>query len=87
MTAAERKAQERRHDIESPADAWLHRWFLVANASRARAYVQRTGSPGHDEARAWEDEAARHKGATDRRRTTRRRPTPPPMPRATCWRG
>ena len=67
MTAAERKAQERKQDIESPADAGMHRWFLVANASRARAWVQRVGSPGYDEARAWEDEQARHSGATDLR--------------------
>lgn len=67
MTAAERKAQELKHDVESPADAGMHRWFLVANASRARAWVQRVGAPGYDEARAWEDEQARHKGATDLR--------------------
>ena len=67
MTAAERKAQDMRHEVESPADAGMHRWFVVANASRARAYVQRIGSPGYDEARAWEDEGPRHKGATDLR--------------------
>jgi Protein required for attachment to host cells len=67
MTAAERKAQEMRHDIESPADSGTHRWFVVANASRARAWVQRVGSPGYDEARAWEDESVRNKGATDLR--------------------
>ncbi len=33
-------------DIPSPAEPGPHRWFLVANASRARANVQRIGSPG-----------------------------------------
>ena len=67
MTAAERKAQDLRYEVESPADAGMHRWFVVANASRARAYVQRIGSPGYDQVRDWEDEQARFKGGTDSR--------------------
>ncbi|MDI3305460.1 MAG: host attachment protein [Acetobacteraceae bacterium] len=66
MTGAERKAQELRQDIESPADAGMRRWFVVANASRARAYVQRIGSSGYDQVRDWEDEHARFSGGTDR---------------------
>lgn len=66
MTGAERKAQEQRLDVESPADAGMHRWFVVANASRARAYVQRIGSSGYDQVQDWEDEHARFSGGTDR---------------------
>jgi hypothetical protein len=78
MTAGERKAQDQRRDVESPADAGMHRWFLVANASRARAFVQRIGSPGYDEIRDWDDPEARLSGATDLR------PHDPAAPEATA---
>jgi hypothetical protein len=43
----------------SPAEPGSHRWFVVANASRARAYVQRIGSPGYDLVREWDVPEAR----------------------------
>jgi protein required for attachment to host cells len=46
-------------DDPSPAEPGPHRWFVVANASRARAYVQRIGSPGYDVVREWDDPGAR----------------------------
>lgn len=38
----------------SPAEPGPHRWFVVANGSRAQAYVQRIGSPGYDRVQAWD---------------------------------
>ena len=43
----------------SPAEPGPHRWFVVANTSRARAYVQRVGSPGYDVLREWDSPEAR----------------------------
>jgi len=41
-------------DNPSPAEPGPQRWFVVANGSRARAYVQRVGSPGYDRIREWD---------------------------------
>lgn len=46
-------------DDPSPAEPGPQRWFVVANASRARAYVQRVGAPGYDVVRAWDHPDAR----------------------------
>ena len=46
-------------DDPSPAEPGPHRWFVVANASPARAYVQRIGSPGYDVVREWDHPDAR----------------------------
>jgi protein required for attachment to host cells len=46
----------------SPAEPGLHRWYLVANGSRARAYVPRLGSPGYDIVREWDAPEARLTG-------------------------
>ncbi|MBX6375738.1 MAG: host attachment protein [Acetobacteraceae bacterium] len=35
------------------------RWYLVANGSRARAYVQRVGESGYDLVRSWDEPDAR----------------------------
>lgn len=35
------------------------RWYLVANGSRARAYVQRLGESGYDAVRSWDEPDAR----------------------------
>ena len=43
----------------SPAEPGPHRWFVVANGSRARAYVQRIGNPGYDVVREWDSPEAR----------------------------
>jgi hypothetical protein len=43
----------------SPAEPGQHRWYLVANGSRARAYVQRVGAPGYDVVREWDAPDAR----------------------------
>jgi hypothetical protein len=43
----------------SPAEPGSQRWFLVANGSRARAYVQRIGNPGYDVVREWDAPDAR----------------------------
>ena len=43
----------------SPAEPGPHRWFVVANGSRARAYVQRVGSSGYDVVREWDAPEAR----------------------------
>jgi hypothetical protein len=43
----------------SPADPGPPRWFLVANGSRARAYLQRVGAPGYDVLREWKAPEAR----------------------------
>ena len=37
------------------------RWFIVANGSRARAYVKRLGESGYDAARSWDEPDARTK--------------------------
>ena len=55
-------------DPISPADGGGQYWFLVANQSRARAYVQRVGSRGYDVARDWDDPGARVAGRTDKDR-------------------
>ncbi|WP_135467093.1 host attachment protein [Crenalkalicoccus roseus] len=47
----------------SPAEPGPHRWFVVANGSRARAYVQRIGSPGYDVLREWDAPEARMSSA------------------------
>lgn len=67
MTAAERKAQERARQVDSPAESGTGRWFLVANGSRAQAWKQRVGSRGYDLARDWDDPEARFNGTTDLR--------------------
>ena len=36
-----------------------HRWFVVVNGSRGRAYVQRVGSRGYDAVRNWDEPDAR----------------------------
>jgi hypothetical protein len=36
-----------------------HRWYVVANGSRARAYVQRVGESGYDVVRNWDEPDAR----------------------------
>ena len=41
-------------DNPSPAEPGPKRWFVVANGSRAQAYVQRIGSPGYDRVQAWD---------------------------------
>lgn len=43
----------------SPAEPGPHRWFVVANGSRARAYVQRIGESGYDIVREWDSPEAR----------------------------
>lgn len=48
-----------RTENPSPAEAGQQRWFVVANGSRARAYVQRIGSPGYDVVREWDSPEAR----------------------------
>jgi hypothetical protein len=55
----------RLHPTENPSPAapGEHRWFLVANGSRARAYVQRIGSPGYDVVREWDSPEARTSSA------------------------
>ena len=48
-----------RQDNPSPAEPGPRRWFLVANSSRARAYVQRVGSPGYDVLQQWDSPTER----------------------------
>lgn len=48
-----------RPDTTSPADPGPRPWFVVANGSRARAYVQRIGAPGYDMVKAWDAPEAR----------------------------
>lgn len=48
-----------RPDTTSPADPGPHPWFVVANGSRARAYVQRIGAPGYDVVKEWDSPEAR----------------------------
>ncbi|MDO9708525.1 host attachment protein [Paracraurococcus lichenis] len=43
----------------SPAEPGSHRWFVVANGSRAKAYVQRIGEAGYDVIRAWDSPGMR----------------------------
>lgn len=47
----------------SPAESGTPRWFLVANASRARAYVRRIGAPGYEVVREWDSPEARMSSA------------------------
>ena len=47
------------HHDPAPAGPGPQPWFLVANGSRARAYVERVGRPGYDVARAWDAPEAR----------------------------
>lgn len=53
---------------DSPADGGGRWWYVVANASRGRVYVQRVGSPGYDTVRDWDDPGARIAGRTDKDR-------------------
>lgn len=39
------------------------RWFIVANGSRARAFVKRLGESGYDTARNWDEPDARARDA------------------------
>lgn len=48
-----------RTENPSPAEPGPHRWFVVANGSRARAYVQRIGETGYDTVREWDSPEAR----------------------------
>lgn len=48
-----------RADNPSPAEPGPRSWFVVANGSRARAYVQRIGDPGYDVVREWDSPEAR----------------------------
>jgi hypothetical protein len=49
----------RRHGGPAGEGGQGHRWFIVANGSRGRAYVQRVGSPGYDVVREWDEPNAR----------------------------
>jgi hypothetical protein len=52
---------------DSPADEGSgHRWFVVANASRGQAWIQRIGARGYDRVRDWDDPGARMAGRTDK---------------------
>jgi hypothetical protein len=55
-------------DDASPAEGEGRWWYVVANASRGQAYVQRVGGRGYDVAREWDDPGARIAGATDKDR-------------------
>lgn len=39
------------------------RWYVVANGSRARAYVKRLGESGYDQVREWDEPDARRRDA------------------------
>jgi len=51
------------HAAESPADPGPHPWFIVANASRARAFRRRIGNTGYDAVREWDSPDARTSSA------------------------
>jgi protein required for attachment to host cells len=43
----------------SPAEPGPRHWFVIANGSRAQAYLQRIGTPGYDTIRDWDAPEAR----------------------------
>lgn len=47
------------HHDPSPAEPGPPPWFLVANGSRAHAYVRRIAAPGYDLVRDWDAPEAR----------------------------
>jgi protein required for attachment to host cells len=59
---------EQRETNRSPADGGGKRWYVVVNASRGQAYVQRIGERGYDAVRDWDDPGARIAGRTDKDR-------------------